>query len=103
MLTRAVVVTGALAIVLSATPVDAQPHGTAAQPHQSEEKAPPAPGMPGAMPMQMCREMMADAGGMAADPKDRAAMLEMRGEMMKAMGDVMMKHARRMHAPKGAK
>jgi hypothetical protein len=28
-------------------------------------------------------------------------MLEMRGEMMKAMGDIMMKHARRMGGMKG--
>ena len=35
-------------------------------------------------------------GAMSAGPKERADMLQMRGEMMKAMGDIMMKHARRM-------
>ena len=59
--------------------------------------------MHGAMPMDMCTSMMGEGMGMPAmrggapmDPKERAAMMEMRGEMMKAMGDVMMKHARRM-------
>jgi hypothetical protein len=33
--------------------------------------------------------------------KEKADMLEMRGEMMKAMGDIMMKHARRMEGMKG--
>ena len=49
--------------------------------------------------MDMCRQMMGDGmmgGTPSTDPKERAAMLEMRGEMMKAMGDVMAKHARRM-------
>jgi hypothetical protein len=64
-----------------------------------------APGMKaGAMPMMdMCRQMMGDAmgmpsmGGGSADPNQSADMLEMRGEMMKAIGDIMMKHARRMN------
>ena len=37
----------------------------------------------------------------AADSKERAAMIEMRGEMMKAMGDIMMKHGRRMQGMTG--
>jgi hypothetical protein len=40
-------------------------------------------------------------GAPPADPKERAAMLEMRGEMMKAMGDIMMKHGRRMQGITG--
>jgi cytochrome c556 len=47
--------------------------------------------------------MMADTKGMPmmggaapADPKEKAAMLQMRGEMMKAMGDIMMKHGKMM-------
>ena len=35
-------------------------------------------------------------GGQPSDPKMMAQMMEMRGEMMKAMGDIMLKHARRM-------
>jgi hypothetical protein len=43
---------------------------------------------PGAMPsMDICRQMMGDSMGIP---------VEKRGEMMKAMGDVMMGHARRM-------
>jgi hypothetical protein len=60
----------------------------------------------GAMPMDMCRQMM--AGGMPGmggdqkmDPKMMAHMLQMRGEMMKAMGDVMMKHGKMMMSPDG--
>jgi hypothetical protein len=41
--------------------------------------------------------MMGGAGAM--DPKMMGKMLEMRADMMKAMADVMMKHARRMQQP----
>jgi hypothetical protein len=43
----------------------------------------------------MCPMMMAHggAGHGTSDPKAQARMLRMRGEMMKAMGDVMLKHA----------
>jgi hypothetical protein len=57
--------------------------------------------------MDMCRQMMGDmtrmpmmGGAASADPKEKADMLEMRGEMMKAMGDIMTKHARRMQGMK---
>jgi predicted lipid-binding transport protein (Tim44 family) len=104
----------ALFTVLVVTPVHAQQpadqHHT--QPPAATSPTPPAgPGMSGPM-MDMCRQMM---GGQAMggqmmgtpmmgaagpmDPKQRAAMMEMRGEMMKAMGDIMMKHARRMQGP----
>ena len=57
--------------------------------------------------MDMCRHMMAaPMPGMSADPKMdppmkmdptmMAQMLEMRGEMMKAMGDIMVKHGKMM-------
>ena len=45
------------------------------------------PGMMGMMPM----------GG---DPKQQAEMMAMRGEMMKAMGEIMMKSAQRMQPAK---
>ena len=61
------------------------------------------------MPMEMCHQMMMShmmGGGMTGmsmggdaqkmDPKTMAQMMEMRGEMMKAMGDIMMKHAKKM-------
>ena len=51
----------------------------------------PAAGAPDVAPpmMDMCRQMMA---GMP-DSKEKADMLRMHGEMMKAMGDMMKKHA----------
>jgi hypothetical protein len=45
-------------------------------------------GMTGMMPM------------MSGDPTQRAEMMAMRGEMMKAMGDIMMKYAERMQPAK---
>lgn len=41
-------------------------------------------------PGMMSKPMM-----MGGDPKQQAEMLAMRGEMMKAMGDIMMKYAQR--------
>jgi hypothetical protein len=111
-------VAGVLLAMLIATPSAAQQPGTANDPHHpatpSATTATPAPtptqeskgaGMP---MMDMCRQMMGDMTGMLAmggatpmDPKERADMLQMRGEMMKAMGDIMMKHARRMQGTTG--
>lgn len=108
-----VFVASALLAVVAVTPVAAQaPEASHDQHHpgaQTEAAPPPAsapaPRMKGgAMPMMgMCGPMMGDMMGMPmmdgaapADPKERAEALEMRGEMMKAMGDIMMKHARRM-------
>jgi len=110
-------VVGTLFAVLLVTPVHAQSGGATSDPHHpapaggaATTAAPtPTPGpMGGGMPMEMCQQMMAAmmgmpmmgmsmmGGGSAADPKEKADMLQMRGEMMKAMGDIMMKHARRM-------
>jgi hypothetical protein len=88
--------------------------------------SPQGPGGPvgGMMPMAMCQEMMRGAmmgggnmgggnmgmpmmgggmmrmpmmgGGAGMDPKMMGHMMEMRADMMKAMADVMLKHARRM-------
>jgi hypothetical protein len=89
-------------LLIGVGPVHAQ---APADPHHPPAAAPaPAPGgMPepqggGSMPMMdMCRQMMAGpmmgmGGDQSMDPKMMARMLQMRGEMMKAMGDVMMKH-----------
>ena len=112
MKTFSVLIASAVFAVLTAAPVYAQqpgsPHGAAQPP--AGAPATPGPGMmSGVMPMMdMCRQMMGGMTGMPmmggappADPKERAAMLEMRGEMMKAMGDVMMKHGRRMQGMTG--
>jgi hypothetical protein len=106
-------VASALFTVLVITPAHGQQPGTSPDSHHpqpptgSSTTPPPAPtpGMKvGNMPtMDMCRQMMANMADMPAmgsstpaDPKEKADMLQMRGEMMKAMGDIMMKHARRM-------
>jgi hypothetical protein len=104
------VVASALLAVLVVTPVYAQQPGAANDPHHPAPPAgtPAAPAPTGSKGgdmrmMDMCRQMMADMMGMpmmggsaSADPKEKADMLQMRGEMMKAMGEIMMKHARRM-------
>jgi hypothetical protein len=41
----------------------------------------------------MCPMMMSHGGAGTSDPRMQARMLRMRGEMLKAMGDVMLKHA----------
>ena len=110
-------VAGALFAMLVVSPVYAQQpdashgqHHPESQPGTLTTLPAPTPDMKaGGMPMMdMCRQMMGDMmrmpmmGGPApADPKEKADMLEMRGEMMKAMGDIMMKHARRMQGMKG--
>jgi len=64
--------------------------------------------------MEMCRQMMGQGGMMGGgmgpgmmgpgmmggDPKQQVEMMAMRGEMMKAMGDIMMKYAQRMQSTK---
>jgi hypothetical protein len=100
--------TGALLALLLVTPVYAEQPATESDPHHPAAAAgtpatpapAPTPDTGAGMPlMDMCRHMagMPMMGGSEApDQKKRAAMLEMRGEVMKAMGDIMMKHARRM-------
>jgi hypothetical protein len=101
-------VASALLAVLVVTAVYAQQPGAANDPHHPAPPAgtpatPPPMGSKGGDMMDMCRQMMTNMMGMPmmggsapADPKEKADMLQMRGEMMKAMGDIMMKHARRM-------
>ena len=70
--------------------------------------------------MEMCRQMMGQGGMtdggmgggmmgggmmgmpmmMGGDPKQQAEMMAMRGEMMKAMGEIMLKYAQRAQAAK---
>ncbi len=123
---RSSVVLAILLLVAAATPLHAQQPGTPADPHHPQTSAAPAPVTPSAppstgasgemMPMEMCRQMMMMGGHMGGgmmgmrgmmgmgggtapmDPKMMAEMMEMRGEMMKAMGDIMIKHARKMRS-----
>ena len=118
MTTLRVVGATALFALLIVTPALAQQSVTSPETHHPEPaagtSATPAPTPmrgpnPAATPtMEICHQMMGDmaampkmGGGGIADPKDRAEMLQMRGEMMKAMGDVMMKHARSMRGTQG--
>jgi hypothetical protein len=56
--------------------------------------------------MEICRQMMGQGGMMgpgmmtSGDPKQQAEMLAMRGEMMKAMADIMLKYAQRAQSAK---
>jgi hypothetical protein len=114
----------AVSMLTVAVAVAQQPrpqHGAGQQPSANA----PTPGMPGqshdahhAQHMEMCRQMMGQTGMMGdgmgpgmmgggmmpmmmgGDPKQQAEMLAMRGEMMKAMGDIMMKYAQRMQPAK---
>jgi len=122
-----VVATAAFSFLTTAVAVAQQPthqHDAAQQPPASSTK----PSMPAQGPdahmaqhMEMCRQMMGQAGMtgggmgpgmmggggmmgmpmmMGGDPKQQAEMLAMRGEMMKAMGDIMMKYAKRAQSVK---
>ena len=102
---RLIVAIGIVALA-TATTASAQPptadqhHPPGQTPTPSVQPSPaPAPHAGGMMPMmEMCREMMGPGmmRGQSGDPKMMAEMMEMRGEMMKAMGDIMMKHAKKM-------
>jgi hypothetical protein len=100
------------------------------QPAAAPKSATPAQGdqahqMQHMQHMEMCRQMMTSQPGMmgggmgpgmmregmmgpgmmgmpmmSADPKQQAEMMAMRGEMMKAMGDIMLKYAQRMQSAK---
>jgi hypothetical protein len=107
------IATTALLFVLAVAPGYAQQPATPQDPHHPDASkgtsTGPGPDTPSAgMPMEMCRQMMGHmmampmmGGTTSADPKEKADMLQMRGEMMKAMGDIMMKHARRMQGATG--
>ena len=114
---RRLIVAIGVIVLTTATTVNAQQPASPADPHhppgQTQTPAPsvqqtpaPAPPAAGMMPMmEMCREMISGhpamgpgmmGGGQPSDPKMMVQMMEMRGEMMKAMGDIMLRHARKM-------
>jgi hypothetical protein len=109
-----------------ATPADPHhPQGQAQAPAPSAEQETPKPGAHMGGMMQMCRDMMGGhstpgpgmmgggmgggmmgggmMGGQAGNPRAMAQMMEMRGEMMKAMGEVMLKHAKKLQETPPAK
>lgn len=101
-----------LALLVGVAPVFAQSATPVGPTHPIAAAPGAAPGATGepregaTMPMMdMCRHMMAaPMPGMSAppkiDPNMMAHMLEMRGEMMKAMGEIMMKYAQRAQSSK---
>ena len=115
------IVVSTLALLIAvAGPALAQGPAAPSDPHRHDAPGQAAPRPPDAAPgpdaaggmtsMDMCRQMMGASmmGGMMpmgagpnqpADPKAMAQMMEMRGEMMKTMGDIMMKHAKKLGAP----
>ena len=65
---------------------------------QTPKESPQMPMMTPEMMAMMCSQMRQHHGGMmgmmgTADPKAQARMLRFRADMMKAMSDVMLKHA----------
>ena len=111
------VVLAVLVFLLSAPAWAQQPgstHGGGQQPPGAAQPMDPSgqdhQGRPSHHMMQMCRQMMGHEGPMggmmgmmpmmSGDPKQQAEMMAMRGEMMKAMGDIMMKYAERMRPAK---
>ena len=108
----------ALLGTVTAARVDAQQPATPKDPHHPDtpgasapatQPAQPASAPGGMMSMEMCHQMMMShmmGDGMmgimpmmtGGDPKQQAEMMAMRGEMMKAMGDIMMKHAKKMQS-----
>src|SRR5262245_13307666 len=109
---RAIVVAAVVSILGATAAIAQQPahqHHATKQPPAAAPSGTPAPGMDAHMAqhMEMCRQMMGHGGMMGGgmgpgmmgmpmmmggDPKQQAEMLAMRGEMMKAMGDIMLKY-----------
>lgn len=72
--------------------------------HEHGQADTPAPGRHSHQPMMgqgmmMCPMMGHPMMGMS-DPKAQARMMRLRGDMMKAMGDVLLKHAQEMEQAK---
>jgi hypothetical protein len=109
-----------LTAVVAVAQQPAHPHGDGQQPSAASPKPDQGHDSHHAHHMEMCRQMMGQAGMMGGgmgpgmmgggmmgmpmmmggDPKQQAEMLAMRGEMMKAMGDIMLKYAQRAQSGK---
>lgn len=120
MKTRVTIASAMMILTTATASALAQGAAAPADPHRHQAPAASAPTTPAsaaAMPMAMCRPMMGHEmaggheamGGMAIgmgpmmrgapahpmDPETMAQMMEMRGEIMKPVGDIMMKHAKK--------
>ena len=97
-----------VALLVAAWDATAQPpshqHPPSGQPAAPATPATPGGGMP---PGSMCGMMMGAAAGGGAMPMmgmmggaaESPRMMQMRGEMMKAMGDILMKYGKMMETP----
>ena len=98
--------------VFVAFAAQAQMSGMQMEAQAGQQQPPMGPGMMG-MPMSgmMCpmmgggmrggtMGMMSMMGGGQTDPKTMGRMLQMRGEMMKAVGDVLIKHGKGLESAK---
>jgi hypothetical protein len=92
------VLMGALTVMAGQLPMGSQGG-------EQEQSTGPSSMMGGGMMGMMCpmmgsqmdpTGMMAMMGGGQTDPKAMARMLELRGDLLKAMGEVMLKHAKAM-------
>jgi len=119
---KTVLVVAATAVAFTAPVVLAQQSQHQHDPGKQPPVSPATPGMPAggmdahmAQHMEMCRQMMGQGGMMGGrmmgpgmmggmmmggDPKQQAEIMAMRGEMMKAMGDIMLKYAQRAQSAK---
>ena len=85
------VLVAALVLVVTATA------GAQMQPPPSGQ---PGPGDGPGMGAGMCPMMMGGGRMMGGSPGESARMMQMRGEMMKAMGDIMIKYGKAMESAK---
>jgi hypothetical protein len=98
----------AAVVFVSVAPATAQQPG---HPHGPGPAPAPAGAEHQSRHMDMCRQMMGHPGMMGGmmgmmpmmgggDPRQQAETMAMRGEMMKAMGDIMIKYAQRLQPAK---
>ena len=90
----------AVLFTVSVTVAQTRPMTPAQASHEQAPAGPHAPGPQSHPPMMeqgmmMCPMMAQSMMGMS-DPKAQARMLKLRGDMMKAMGEVLLKHAQEM-------
>jgi hypothetical protein len=117
-LVAATAVAFTLTAIVAVAQQPAHPQGGGQQPSAASPKSDQGHDALHAQHMEMCRQMMGQAGMMGGgmgpgmmgggmmgmpmmvggDPKQQADMMAMRGEVMKAMGDIMMKYAQRMQS-----
>ena len=90
------VLVAALVLVVAATAGAQMQPPPSGQPGQEH----PLPGGGPGMGAGMCPMMMGGGGRMGGSPGESARMMQMRGEMMKAMGDIMIKYGKAMESAK---